>query len=185
MSVYPMHLTPLGVVMSSSATVVSMFPPASFDGVVMADVLEHLLDLPSAMKQARPAHALALALALALTTSPRPLLGLGLDLGLGLGLGLDLDLNLDPDPDPDLDLDSALTLPSDPYSDPDPDPDPGSDPPLDPGQVQRVLRPGGVLVFDTINRSYQSYLLTIVLAQAAPLTCSLQPATVRTVGGRW
>jgi len=29
MSVYPMHLTPLGVVISSSATVVSMFPPAS------------------------------------------------------------------------------------------------------------------------------------------------------------
>ena len=28
-----------------------------------------------------------------------------------------------------------------------------------------MLRPGGVLVFDTINRSYQSYLLTIVLAQ--------------------
>jgi hypothetical protein len=39
--------------------------------------------------------------------------------------------------------------------------------PLDPvaGQVRRVLRPGGVLVFDTINRSYKSYLLTIVLAQ--------------------
>ena len=35
----------------------------------------------------------------------------------------------------------------------------------DPKQVRRVLRPGGVLVFDTINRSYQSYLLTIVLAQ--------------------
>jgi len=35
----------------------------------------------------------------------------------------------------------------------------------DPEQVRRVLRPGGVLVFDTINRSYQSYLLTIVLAQ--------------------
>ena len=34
-----------------------------------------------------------------------------------------------------------------------------------PEQVRRVLRPGGVLVFDTINRSYQSYLLTIVLAQ--------------------
>ena len=47
-------------------------------------------------------------------------------------------------------------------------PDPGPwtltlDP--DPEQVRRVLRPGGVLVFDTINRSYQSYLLTIVLAQ--------------------
>ena len=41
------------------------------------------------------------------------------------------------------------------------------DPPLDlvAGQVRRVLRPGGVLVFDTINRSYKSYLLTIVLAQ--------------------
>mmetsp|Transcript_22089 Transcript_22089/g.56223 ORF Transcript_22089/g.56223 Transcript_22089/m.56223 type:complete len:171 (+) Transcript_22089:3-515(+) len=34
-------------------------------------------------------------------------------------------------------------------------------------QVRRVLRPGGVLVFDTINRSYKSYLLTIVLAQEA------------------
>ena len=30
-----------------------------------------------------------------------------------------------------------------------------------------VLRPGGVLVFDTINRSYKSYLLTIVLAQVS------------------
>jgi len=30
-----------------------MFPAGSFDGVVMADVLEHLLDLPRAMQQAR------------------------------------------------------------------------------------------------------------------------------------
>ena len=40
-----------------------------------------------------------------------------------------------------------------------------------PDQVRRVLRPGGVLVFDTINRTYQSYLLTIVLAQEPPLGC--------------
>ena len=30
-----------------------MFPAGSFDGVVMADVLEHLLDLPRAIQQAR------------------------------------------------------------------------------------------------------------------------------------
>jgi ubiquinone biosynthesis O-methyltransferase len=65
-----------------SAYNLGMFPAASFDGVVMADVLEHLLDLPSAVQQ-----------------------------------------------------------------------------------VWRVLKPGGILVFDTINRSYKSYLLTIVLAQ--------------------
>jgi hypothetical protein len=32
-------------------------------------------------------------------------------------------------------------------------------------EVRRVLRPGGVLVFDTINRTFKSYILTIVLAQ--------------------
>ena len=50
--------------------------------------------------------------------------------------------------------------------DPAPGPCPGTLPvePV-PAQVRRVLRPGGVLVFDTINRSYKSYLLTIVLAQ--------------------
>jgi 2-polyprenyl-6-hydroxyphenyl methylase/3-demethylubiquinone-9 3-methyltransferase len=60
----------------------SMFPEASFDGVVMADVLEHLYDLPAAVAQA-----------------------------------------------------------------------------------WRVLRPGGVLVFDTINRTFASYVLAIALAQ--------------------
>jgi 2-polyprenyl-6-hydroxyphenyl methylase/3-demethylubiquinone-9 3-methyltransferase len=60
----------------------SMFGEASFDGVVMADVLEHLYDLPAAI-----------------------------------------------------------------------------------AQVRRVLRPGGVLVFDTINRTYASYVLAIALAQ--------------------
>ena len=59
-----------------------MFPAGSFDGVVMADVLEHLLDLPSAVRE-----------------------------------------------------------------------------------VRRVLRPGGVLVFDTINRTYKSYLFAVLLAQ--------------------
>ena len=34
-------------------------------------------------------------------------------------------------------------------------------------QVARVLRPGGVLAFDTINRTYASYVLAIVLAQEA------------------
>ena len=29
-----------------------MFPDGCFDGVVMADVLEHLYDLPSAMREA-------------------------------------------------------------------------------------------------------------------------------------
>ena len=60
----------------------SGFPAGSFDGVVMADVLEHLYDLPAAI-----------------------------------------------------------------------------------AQVTRVLRPGGVLVFDTINRTYASYVLAIALAQ--------------------
>lgn len=32
-------------------------------------------------------------------------------------------------------------------------------------QVSRVLRPGGVLVFDTINRTYASYVLAIAVAQ--------------------
>ena len=65
-----------------SAYDLSMFPPECFDGVVMADVLEHLYDLPAAV-----------------------------------------------------------------------------------AQVRRVLRPGGVLVFDTINRTYTSYVLAIALAQ--------------------
>jgi ubiquinone biosynthesis O-methyltransferase len=65
-----------------SAYDLSPFPPASFDGVVMSDVLEHLHDLPRAL-----------------------------------------------------------------------------------GEVARVLKPGGVFVFDTINRTVLSYALTIVLAQ--------------------
>lgn len=65
-----------------SAYDLSRFAPASFDGVVMSDVLEHLHDLPAAL-----------------------------------------------------------------------------------GEVARVLRPGGVLAFDTINRTPLSYALTIVLAQ--------------------
>jgi 2-polyprenyl-6-hydroxyphenyl methylase/3-demethylubiquinone-9 3-methyltransferase len=65
-----------------SAYDLSMFPASSFDGVLMADVLEHLYDLPAAVEQAR-----------------------------------------------------------------------------------RVLKPGGVLVFDTINRTYASYVLAIALAQ--------------------
>jgi len=65
-----------------SAYDLSCFPPESFDGVVMADVLEHLYDLPAAVEQ-----------------------------------------------------------------------------------VWRCLRPGGVLVFDTINRTYASYVLAIALAQ--------------------
>ncbi|KAG8465085.1 hypothetical protein KFE25_012448 [Diacronema lutheri] len=60
----------------------SRFGDASFDGVVMADVLEHLHDLPRAL-----------------------------------------------------------------------------------GEVARVLKPGGVFAFDTINRTVLSYVLTIVLAQ--------------------
>ena len=32
-------------------------------------------------------------------------------------------------------------------------------------EVRRVLRPGGVLVFDTINRTYKSYLFAVLLAQ--------------------
>jgi len=60
----------------------SMFPDNCFDGIVMADVLEHLYDLPAAI-----------------------------------------------------------------------------------GQLWRVLRPGGVFLFDTINRSYPSYVLAIALAQ--------------------
>ena len=60
----------------------SMFPPGCFDGVLMADVLEHLHDLPAAI-----------------------------------------------------------------------------------AQVWRVLKPGGVLVFDTINRTFASYVLAIALAQ--------------------
>jgi len=60
----------------------SMFPEGCFDGVVMADVLEHLHDLPAAVSQA-----------------------------------------------------------------------------------WRVLRPGGVLVFDTVNRTFASYVLAIAVAQ--------------------
>lgn len=60
----------------------SMFPPCCFDGVLMADVLEHLLDLPSAV-----------------------------------------------------------------------------------AQVWRVLKPGGVFAFDTINRTFASHALAIALAQ--------------------
>ncbi|EOD12044.1 3-demethylubiquinone-9 3-methyltransferase [Emiliania huxleyi CCMP1516] len=60
----------------------SAFPDDSFDGVLMADVMEHLLDLPAAV-----------------------------------------------------------------------------------AEVRRVLKPGGVLVFDTINRTYKSYLAAIVLAE--------------------
>ena len=62
----------------------SAFPEGCFDGVVVADVLEHLYDLPTAVAQA-----------------------------------------------------------------------------------WRVLRPGGVLVFDTVNRTYASYVLTIAIAQEA------------------
>jgi len=65
-----------------SAYDLSAFPSESFDGVVMADVMEHLLDLPAAVRE-----------------------------------------------------------------------------------VDRVLRPGGVLVFSTINRTYRSYLAAITLAQ--------------------
>ena len=60
----------------------NLFPPDCFDGVVVADVLEHLYDLPTAVEQ-----------------------------------------------------------------------------------IGRVLRPGGVLVFDTINRTYASYVLAIAIAQ--------------------
>ncbi|KAL1507712.1 hypothetical protein AB1Y20_007325 [Prymnesium parvum] len=67
---------------TGSAYDLSSFPADSFDGVLMADVLEHLYDLPAAVDQ-----------------------------------------------------------------------------------VWRVLRPGGVLVFDTVNRTYASYLLAIVVAQ--------------------
>ena len=67
---------------TGSAYDLSAYPDGSFDGVLMADVLEHLLDLPAALREAH-----------------------------------------------------------------------------------RVLRPGGVFVFDTINRTYKSYVATIVLAQ--------------------
>ena len=70
------------VFQEATAYDLSAFPDSSFSGVVMADVLEHLLDLPTAMQQ-----------------------------------------------------------------------------------VRRVLKPGGVLVFDTINRTYRSYIGAIVLAQ--------------------
>ena len=72
----------MDVFAEGSAYDLSAFPAASFDGVLMADVLEHLLDLPAAVRE-----------------------------------------------------------------------------------VRRVLRPGGVLVFDTINRTYKSYLFAVLLAQ--------------------
>ena len=82
-----MHARTLGLqarmtFVSGSAYDLSMFPPDCFDGVVIADVLEHLYDLPTAVEQ-----------------------------------------------------------------------------------IGRVLRPGGVLVFDTINRTYASYVLAIAIAQ--------------------
>lgn len=67
---------------AGSAYDLSMFPSECFDGVLMADVLEHLYDLPAAVAQAH-----------------------------------------------------------------------------------RVLKPGGVLAFDTINRTFASYVLAIALAQ--------------------
>ena len=83
------HARRLGVqermhVVQGDAYDLSMFPAESFDGVLMADVLEHLYDLPTAVSQA-----------------------------------------------------------------------------------WRVLRPGGVLAFDTINRTYASYVFAIALAQEA------------------
>lgn len=39
--------------------------------------------------------------------------------------------------------------------------------PMAMGEVARVLRPGGVFVFDTINRTVLSYVLTIAMAQEA------------------
>ena len=81
------HARKLGVhdrtsFVQGSAYDLSMFPPECFDGVIFADVLEHLYDLPSAVEQA-----------------------------------------------------------------------------------WRVLKPGGVLTFDTINRTFSSYVLAIALAQ--------------------
>lgn len=37
-----------------------------------------------------------------------------------------------------------------------------------------MLKPGGVLVFDTINRTFKSYIATIVLAQVRALSSDAQ-----------
>ena len=113
-----------------------MFPPGSFDGVVMADVLEHLLDLPRAIQQARAhVHYTCTAGAGGACAAHVHCMHVHVHVHVHVHctttLALSCTLTLDPNPE----------------------------------QVRRVLRPGGVLVFDTINRSYQSYLLTIVLAQ--------------------
>ena len=109
-----------------------MFPPGSFDGVVMADVLEHLLDLPRAIQQARAhVHYTCTAGAGGACALHVHCMHVHVHVHCTTTLTLPCTLTLDPNPE----------------------------------QVRRVLRPGGVLVFDTINRSYQSYLLTIVLAQ--------------------
>jgi len=94
--------------MEGSAYDLSAFPAASFDGVLMADVLEHLLDLPAAVREAPTA-------------------------------------SLDPKPKTN----------------------PGARARRRGAQVTRVLRPGGVLAFDTINRTFKSYLGAIVLAEEA------------------
>jgi len=42
--------------------------------------------------------------------------------------------------------------------------------------VSRVLKPGGIFVFDTINRTFESYLLSIFLAQELPFGLSVLPS---------
>uniref|UniRef100_A0A7S4MR96 3-demethylubiquinol 3-O-methyltransferase n=1 Tax=Vannella robusta TaxID=1487602 RepID=A0A7S4MR96_9EUKA len=42
--------------------------------------------------------------------------------------------------------------------------------------VSRVLKPGGVFVFDTINRTFSSYVTSIFLAQELPFGLSLLPS---------